>query len=219
MKRFLRLGLLAAVVAVAAVLVSPATGAVDAGPVVNPANGHSYYLISATSNWFAAEAEAVSLGGHLATDNDAAEHAWIAANIGPFVAGYPGFAAAWIGLNDLAVENNFVWVSGESTPFWGPQLTPVPGSGLFPWRASGEPNGGTGENCVYFDMTPGGGGWVDYPCTGGDALQGIVEVAPAMPTSKDQCKNNGWQSFGVFKNQGDCVSWIATHGKNPPSGP
>ena len=32
------------------------------------------------------------------------------------------------------------------------------------------------------------------------------------------CKNGGWKSFGVFKNQGDCVSFIATRGKNTPSG-
>jgi len=43
----------------------------------------------------------------------------------------------------------------------------------------------------------------------------------AAPTSKDQCKNGGWQSFtnpGAFKNQGDCVSYVATHGKNGPNG-
>jgi hypothetical protein len=34
-------------------------------------------------------------------------------------------------------------------------------------------------------------------------------------TSKEQCKKGGWQSFG-FKNQGDCVSFVATGGKNPP---
>jgi hypothetical protein len=43
----------------------------------------------------------------------------------------------------------------------------------------------------------------------------------AAPTSKDQCKDGGWQSFinpGTFKNQGDCVSFVATHGKNGPNG-
>lgn len=40
-----------------------------------------------------------------------------------------------------------------------------------------------------------------------------------VPTNKDQCKDNGWKSFGTtFKNQGDCVSFVATHGKNQPSG-
>lgn len=39
-------------------------------------------------------------------------------------------------------------------------------------------------------------------------------IAPVLPTAVDQCKNNGWQMFGVFKNQGDCVSFVATKGKN-----
>ncbi len=37
-------------------------------------------------------------------------------------------------------------------------------------------------------------------------------------TDKDQCKKGGWRTFGNFKNQGDCVSWFATGGKNPPAG-
>ncbi len=41
-----------------------------------------------------------------------------------------------------------------------------------------------------------------------------------VPTSADQCKDGGYQNFGgLFKNQGDCVSFVATGGKNPPSGP
>ena len=37
--------------------------------------------------------------------------------------------------------------------------------------------------------------------------------------AQKQCKHGGWQSFGtMFKNQGDCVSFFATGGKNPPSG-
>jgi hypothetical protein len=45
-----------------------------------------------------------------------------------------------------------------------------------------------------------------------------VHDAPAHPTSKDQCKHGGWRDFGVFKNQGDCVSYVATKGRNAPSG-
>jgi hypothetical protein len=41
----------------------------------------------------------------------------------------------------------------------------------------------------------------------------------ALPTDKDQCKDGGcWQTFGVVKNQGDCVSFVATGGKNPVTG-
>jgi hypothetical protein len=43
-----------------------------------------------------------------------------------------------------------------------------------------------------------------------------VTFTPATPTSANQCKNGGWQSYRIFKNQGDCVSYVATHGKNPP---
>ena len=54
---------------------------------------------------------------------------------------------------------------------------------------------------------------------GGPVSQGDITVveAPPLPTSKDQCKNGGWRDFGVFKNQGDCVSFVATGGKNPPA--
>lgn len=44
------------------------------------------------------------------------------------------------------------------------------------------------------------------------------QPALVVPTSKDQCKDGGWQTYGIFKNQGDCVSFVATGGKNPPSG-
>jgi hypothetical protein len=41
------------------------------------------------------------------------------------------------------------------------------------------------------------------------------------PTSKDDCKNGQWQNFSSpsYKNQGDCVSNIATNGKNQANGP
>jgi hypothetical protein len=39
------------------------------------------------------------------------------------------------------------------------------------------------------------------------------------PRTKDQCRSGGWRTFGQFKNHGDCVSFVATGGKNPPSGP
>jgi len=37
------------------------------------------------------------------------------------------------------------------------------------------------------------------------------------PTSADQCKKGGWANYGsVFANQGDCVSYVATNGRNEP---
>jgi hypothetical protein len=44
----------------------------------------------------------------------------------------------------------------------------------------------------------------------------IANQAQQLPSTKDNCKNYGFQDFGVFKNQGDCVSFVATGGRNKP---
>jgi hypothetical protein len=100
-----------------------ASAAVEAGPLVNPANQHHYYLLG-FATWAAAEAEAVSLGGHLVTIEDAAENAWVWQT---FSAIAPG-QSFWIGLNDEAQEGSFVWTSGAPVSYtnW--------------WTANGEPN-------------------------------------------------------------------------------
>lgn len=50
-------------------------------------------------------------------------------------------------------------------------------------------------------------------------LANVVTCSPPpMPTTKDDCKKGGWRSYGVFKNQGDCVSFVATGGRNAPAG-
>jgi hypothetical protein len=56
--------------------------------------------------------------------------------------------------------------------------------------------------------------WMVFPQTQYDASYS----GGLFPTSLDQCKNGGWKNHGVFKNQGDCVSYVATGGKNPPNG-
>lgn len=51
-------------------------------------------------------------------------------------------------------------------------------------------------------------------------LSGPMPRNFVAPSSKDQCTNNGWNNFGLsFKNQGDCVSYVATKGKNQPTNP
>lgn len=39
----------------------------------------------------------------------------------------------------------------------------------------------------------------------------LTAPVPVAPTSKDQCKNNGWKNFPQFKNQGECVSSVQSH--------
>jgi hypothetical protein len=46
----------------------------------------------------------------------------------------------------------------------------------------------------------------------------LTAVEPVAPTSKDDCKRGGWRNYLAlgFKNQGDCVSFVATGGRNEP---
>jgi choice-of-anchor C domain-containing protein len=80
------------------------------GPVLDPATGHYYYLLSPT-NWGAAEYWAVQLGGHLVTLETANEGQWV----------YDTFTAyatlnrnLWTGLSDRSRPGTFVWSSGSA---------------------------------------------------------------------------------------------------------
>lgn len=55
-------------------------------------------------------------------------------------------------------------------------------------------------------------------------LDDVVLLVSVLPTDMDECKKDGWETFvnvntgqQIFKNQGDCVSFVATQGKNPPA--
>lgn len=100
-----------------------------AGPMLNPANGHHYYLLE-TNFWTNAEAQAVGMGGHLVTINDANENAWVLATFGNY-AGVP--RRLHIGLTDEGHEGQWAWTSGESVTYlnWAPG-EPNNGAGYFP---------------------------------------------------------------------------------------
>lgn len=123
-------------------------------------NGHTYHLLSG-QDWQSAENESVSLGGHLVTINDLAEHNFIWSLSGAGTAQNAG--QIWIGFNDIAVEGSFVWTSGE-TP------------GYTNW-ASGEPNNlGGNEDAVHMRSVYPNGEWNDVPIS---LLQfGVAEVVP-----------------------------------------
>ena len=86
--------------------------------------GKTYHLLDVASppEWFA---RAEALGGHMVTVDDAAENAFLLDTFGPVaVAAYPGEPLLWlgIGLNDVAVEGDFVWHDGGGSPYrnWEP---------------------------------------------------------------------------------------------------
>jgi len=50
----------------------------------------------------------------------------------------------------------------------------------------------------------------------GFLVDNVSLSSSGSPTNKDDCKNGGWLTFDnpTFKNQGDCVSFVATGGKD-----
>lgn len=99
-------------------LVADAQVSLLTGPIVNPANGHSYYLTSPTT-WSNAEAFAMTMGGHLATVRNSQEDSWLYAT---FIH-HPGVTdTLWVGISDAAEEGTFVWASGETSAYrnWAP---------------------------------------------------------------------------------------------------
>ena len=91
------------------------------------------------------------------------------------------------------------------------------------------------NNCAH-DVSSGGGalgGFVGGDPNIGDTVtlnqpDSLLDInvsanLETTPPNKEACKKGGWQGFTdnngtPFKNQGDCVSFIATGGKNPASG-
>lgn len=41
-----------------------------------------------------------------------------------------------------------------------------------------------------------------------------LDVMWTLPSSMDECKNDGWKTFKGFRNQGDCVSFVVSKGQN-----
>ncbi len=48
-------------------------------------------------------------------------------------------------------------------------------------------------------------------------LSSLSQPTLIAPSDKSQCKSGGWQNYPQFKNQGDCVSYVASGGQNPPA--
>jgi hypothetical protein len=154
------------------------------GPVVNPANGHSYYLLSADT-WTNSEAEAETLGGHLASISDQAENDFV---YNTFVG--DGTRNFWIGMYDPTQDAggghaaNFVWVDGDAV-------------GYVNWATPEEPNNYHAQGEYYVQMWANAteiaanpsqrqsGAWNDTANAGVylsdgvyDSAFGVVEVVP-----------------------------------------
>jgi len=128
-------------------------GVAQAAPVLTY-NGSDYYFTTNTAGtWTAGEAEALGMGGHLVTINDAAEEAALRAAFG-------GQEQLWIGFTDQASEGSFVWISGEAVTYTH-------------WNA-GEPNNLGDEDYTLLNWNSGDGAWNDLANSSG--FRGIIEV-------------------------------------------
>lgn len=151
---------------------------------INPSNGHSYYLIGTHiggglydgMTWADAQAQAVLLGGNLATINDAGENSWVwnVFSIQPRVSNF------WIGINDLSAPGVFQWASGQSPAYtnWSP----------------GEPNNIGFERCG--EMWSPQGTWNNEAPS--SAKLGVVELTTGV--NRFDWNKPGGGSFAVPQN-------------------
>jgi hypothetical protein len=72
-------------------------------------------------------------------------------------------------------------------------------------------------DAVFWDTTyP--GYTAGFKLDNGWSPNGTVALKITTIDPKDLCKDNGWKNLGLgFKNQGECVSYLATDGKNVPA--
>ena len=132
--------LIGLLIAACCLLASPASAAVIY-------NGNTYLLTSASTTWTAAEAEAVTAGGHLAAINDASENRFLSTAFGS------SSTRLWIGFNDVATEGTFVWSNGDAVTYtnWAVfELNNLGGEDytVINWGAGGTWNDCRGARCA-----------------------------------------------------------------------
>ena len=134
-------------------------------------NAHTYAMTSAAMTFAEAKAAAAAVGGYLTTVNTKAENTFLT---NEFYAAY-GNKALWIGANDIATENTWVWDNGTTSGDSG-VTDNICGTGCNPkstaewpdgtrkwnWSGFGEPNDSGGEDCA--NITRSDGTWNDLDC-------------------------------------------------------
>lgn len=79
-------------------------------------------------------------------------------------------------------------------------------------------NSPTGAGGVRLAVGCGGAAWTNFVGyvdafsigVSGDVTTFDFELVGPAPSTKDQCKDDGWMTFGTFKNQGECVSSVVS---------
>jgi hypothetical protein len=134
-------------------------------------NGHQYAITNAAGTWQAAEAEAITTGGHLVAINSAAENTFVFNTFNP---GPTATWVGWIGLSQIPGStepgSGWVWSNGDPVTYTN-------------WN-SGEPNNFRGDENWGIMQGPAvaSATWNDAPQPGLHAdfgIQfGIIEAVP-----------------------------------------
>jgi hypothetical protein len=129
-------------------------------------NGHYYILTSGPMEWTQAETEAEALGGYLVTINSQEENDFLQR---VYFSGPERETGYWTGMNDMASEGTWVWVSGEDVDYKN-------------WLPGTPDNWNWNENFGEINGYASSGVWNDTNVDNwGEPFAGIIELA-ALPT-------------------------------------
>jgi hypothetical protein len=146
---------------------NPQGSPVVAGPFINHATRHRYYITEMSSASIA-ERTAIEMGGVLAVPKNAVENQWLLANLAN---GALGPIAGWLGVHDQLLEGQFQTHLGLPVAYTG-------------WDFQQPDNNG---NADFVQMNPsplpGFGGWRDTAHT--TAAYGFIELGCAGDLSGD----------------------------------
>ncbi len=143
--------------------------------VLKTFNGHTYALTSAATTWAQGKVIATALGGYLTTINTKAENDWLTA-----IFRIP-YGESWIGANDIATSNTWVWDNGTTSGDNGLTDDLCGSSGCQGWSNATWPDytnkwqganpNHSGASCGYIWRTS--GAWDDVSC--GSSKYAIIE--------------------------------------------
>lgn len=128
--------------------------------------------------------------------------------------GVPCVPGVWMNTGDLLETGRLLDTSQLGGTFYDPYTNALANYGSYPVvsiQIVGDASWAFSDNEQAFD--------VDNTLINSTLFTYEVPVAMAS----DQCKKNGWMNYAdseghSFKNQGDCVSFVASHGKNKGAG-
>ncbi|MRT94526.1 LamG-like jellyroll fold domain-containing protein [Ancylomarina sp. 16SWW S1-10-2] len=146
-------------------------GSIDGYTYLGVFNEHTYYYSSASVSISTAMQNAIDEGGNLLAINSQEENDFINNQVGEI----------WIGINDLAEENTFVWTNGETVDYTN-------------WN-SGEPNNSSDED--YVEMLT-SGLWNDFNDT--HSLRYVIEFQPCYVVQTAGLTSGSTFPVGTTKN-------------------